>query len=292
MVRRRWRWALAAGACLVGLQTRPAITQEAANDQAGVAQVQPAPAEGVLPPPRTYMPESPYAPLVPNTVLPGGLPPAAGPWQAADPSLVPPGSGPVAGTPCGPNGARPRRSFWRWLQECFIGLPQEFKARPFGQALQQTYNAHVGNGIAARTVLYNYDFVQNCPDLNQHGKDQLAKICGLLARSPCPLVIERTPWDPRLALARREAVLRELATGPLAVAPERVVIGPPSAIGISGVESDLVYRNLLQTTTSQGMIGGAAGGGGLTSPFSSTTSQGLSPPGNINAGGMAPGGGR
>src|SRR5947209_6132057 len=78
---------------------------------------------------------------------------------------------------------------------------------------------------AAPMVLYDYDFVPGTGQLSQRGRDQVAKMAGLLATMPMPLVVERTPATPGLAEARRYAVLAELAGGPYPVGSERVVVG-------------------------------------------------------------------
>ena len=50
----------------------------------------------------------------------------------------------------------------------------------------------VSKGTAARKVLYDYDFVQGTSQLNQHGKDRVAMMAGLVANTPYPVVGERT----------------------------------------------------------------------------------------------------
>jgi hypothetical protein len=154
-----------------------------------------------------------------------------------------------------PRGA-PRLGFW-WrsrlaLQECFLGFKEEFKAPPLGHWLYLHGKTMVANGDAARMVLYNYDFVEGCDRLNPRGKDQLAKIAALLPTNFCPVVIERIPCNPALAEARRLAVLNELTHGPFPVPPERVVIGPPLAVGLAGREATIIYPNLLEQTRTDG----------------------------------------
>jgi hypothetical protein len=272
---RRWRWAVAAGACLAALRGGEAArAQQAAGQLPGVVVGRPVLGEEALPPPR------PYPPQGPGPATPGGPPVVAPPGLGpGDPDMAPgpgpSGADPLWGTggPCAaPGGAGPatprRRSLMRWLQECFLGFPDQFEAAPLGQSVYRHYAAHVANGTAVRMALYQYDFVAGCPALNQRGKDQLVKIAAMLARTDFPLVIERTPWEPALAEARRLTVLQELAGCPFPVPPERVVIGPPPGIGLSGVEAERVYRNLLDQTLNQGLLGGPGGGaiGGFGAP--------------------------
>jgi hypothetical protein len=145
-------------------------------------------------------------------------------------------------------------------------------ALPLGLSVHSHARTMVANGQAALMVLYQYDFVDGQPHLNHRGYDQLVKIAGLLATHPAPLVIERTPWQPGLAEARRLAVLNELARNACPIPPERVVIGKPAANGLSGTESDIIYRNLLNRVRTESALpifipgpstgtGGAFGGG-------------------------------
>ena len=74
-------------------------------------------------------------------------------------------------------------------------------------------------------VLYEYDFVRGTANLNQRGKDQLAKIAELLPRNFHYVIIEWTPANPQLAESRRVTVLNDLAQKPFPVPQERVVVG-------------------------------------------------------------------
>jgi hypothetical protein len=159
----------------------------------------------------------------------------------------------------------PAPSFWqrckRNLQECFLGFPEEFEAAPLGASVAAHYQTHVANGDAARMVLYHYDFVDGTGRLNLRGRDKLAEIAGMLSHNFFPIVIERTPACPHLAEERRVEVLNELAHCPFPIPPERVVIGPPLANGLRGVEAEVVYQNLINQVQSGGspFTGGAGG---------------------------------
>jgi hypothetical protein len=176
------------------------------------------------------------------------------------------------------------------LQDCFLGYPGEFSAPPLGYFLYEHGKTQVANGTAARMTLYHYDFEEGRNALTPRGRDQLAKIAALLPQNFFPVVIERTPEAPALAEARRRVVLAELARAPFPIPPERVMVGVPMANGISGVEAERIYRNLISQTTlgglslppigiggsqpSTGLLninvsgggGGAAGAGGAPSP--------------------------
>jgi hypothetical protein len=158
-----------------------------------------------------------------------------------------------------------RPSFWqrcrRNLQDCFLGYPEEFTAPALGQFLYAHGKTQVANGDAARMTLYRYDFEEGREGLNLRGRDQLAKIETMLPQNFFPVVIERTPDAPALAESRRRQVLNLLARGPFPVPPERVMIGVPMPAGLSGVEAEIIYRNLLTQTQNAGVSTGSTTGG-------------------------------
>jgi len=169
------------------------------------------------------------------------------------------------------------------LQDCFLGYPGEFSAPPLGQFLYEHGKTQVANGTAARMTLYHYDFVEGRNALNQRGKDQLAKIAALLPHNFFPVVVERTPEAPDLAEARRLLVLNELARSSFPIPRERVMVGVPMAEGLSGVEAEIVYRNLIGQTTGGGMtlapilVGGSQPSTGLLILGTGTTGAGAAP---------------
>ncbi len=154
----------------------------------------------------------------------------------------------------------------RYLQECALGFPEEFNEWPLGSALYAHGRTQVGNGNAARMVFYHYDFVEGSGQLNVRGRDKLAKIGQLLPATFYPVVIERTPTTPGLDEQRRATILAQLSASRFPVPPERVLIGPPIAAGLTGFEAIIVYGNQIGALQSGGAggVGGYAGTAGLT----------------------------
>lgn len=214
-------------------------------------------------------------PPLPDPIAPAPF--AAGPAPAApsvtvvDPALVPPEVRPTR-TPVlvPPEGIRPtyahepddpvatarkhpprfvrlkqRSILWRRVQGRFYGYPEEFVPRPLGAALADHNLAMVANGAAARLTLYDYDFVQGSSELSPRGIEQLIRLAPQLQASPYPLIIERTPANPALAQARREAVAIRLAGGPCPIPPDRVLVGAPIANGLSGTNAQVIAGNSL-----------------------------------------------
>jgi hypothetical protein len=260
MRRTRRLWCNAAGLLLAATATGPALAQEAPADPPKVE---------VLPPPRTSAP-----------------PPR--PMTGAAPIAEP--AGPVSGHDSPAAGGR---WFWqRWRAERHAkcqahlwGYPEEFEAPPLGQTIHEHFRTMVANGEAAAMVLYRYDFCDGSDVLNLRGRDQLTKIAAMLQGNGFPIIIERTPEAPALAEARRAAILNVLAHNAIPIPPERVVIGPPIAHGLSGIEADALYQYHLNNLRIQatplpatGSITGS-GFGGTTSGFGGAGGFGGAPGG-------------
>jgi hypothetical protein len=204
----------------------------------------------------------------------GSLPPPR--TDAASPS-------PTTQSSC----ATPSTAWGRWrqkLRDCIAPYYADFSYTKLGQFLYEQGRTMVANGDASRMVLYDYDFVEGGEALNTRGKDQLAKIQAMLPQNFFPLVIERTPNEPNLAKSRRQQVLKELAKGSFPIPQERVVIAASPAGGLTGVEADLINKNLILQTQKAGI--GRSGEPYGTTPV--TTSQ-ASP---FSAGGGGGGGGQ
>jgi hypothetical protein len=193
---------------------------------------------------------------------------------------------PVAGPALYPEPVRPGLFGWRrkhaehkrHMQEKVLGYPEEFNEWPLGRSLYAMGRTEVANGAAARLILNHYDFVGQTTELNQRGRDKLAAIAARLPATFDPVIVERTPWAPQLGEMRRSAIVGQLAQGSFAVPPERVVVGPAIAVGLRGVEAQVVNANrFYQFAGSNG--GGSVAGSGLDA-------AGIS--GGLGPGGVAP----
>jgi hypothetical protein len=213
--------------------------------------------------------KSPQAAAAAAPNQPEALPPPQAPATLAEPGS--PGAVKDSGIH-GPAAAMAQPSSW-W-QRCklrfwaCLGFESEFEPQPLGASVQATYRTHVANGVAARMVLYHYDFVENTAALNIRGQDHIAEIAAMLPHYGFAVIIERTPSQPELAEARRLAVLTQLGRAGIAIPAERVVIGPPIANGLRGGEAEIIHQNFLNQTRERGLVTGAASGfvGAATSP--------------------------
>jgi hypothetical protein len=275
---------LARMACLVASTLLPqavgtAPAQQAPQPGDNAAQQPPKVNQGGAVPPRGYLTTlsiffsgSPKQPAPAGATAQLKQDPLPAP-RPADVSQTPPRSGDGNGaraesaTACA---ARPL-SWWKRCRVNFWncwGYESEFEPEPLGASVYTTYRNHVANGVAARMVLYRYDFVDGSSVLNTRGQDHLAKIAAVMAHNAFAVIVERLPSNPALAEARRLAVLNQLGRGGIAIPSERVVVGAPIANGLLGGEAEIIYQNLLSQTRERGLVTGAASGfvGAATSP--------------------------
>lgn len=147
----------------------------------------------------------------------------------------------------------------RRMQECWLGYPEEFCEQPLGVALYGQMDTQIANGAAAKLVLYKFDFVDGSPSLNSKGVERLAKHVEIMIRCPFPLVIEQTPEAPGLAESRSLAVQRSIAQMQAPITPDRVIVGQPIPVGLSGRQAIVLEANLLRDTKAGGTTNLAPG---------------------------------
>jgi len=159
-----------------------------------------------------------------------------------------------------------RSALVRWWQDrakpvmqCLHwGYPEEFDETPFGASLRAHQRAQVCSGLSARLFLYQYDFCDEAPVLNPHGRQRLNDMMAALPPgSHHALIIEATPDKPHLAAARRDHVMLLLKNAGVTV-PVHVSVA--SKLGLVGDEARTVYGLLEKQIRSGKPPGGAPGG--------------------------------
>ncbi|MBV9126216.1 MAG: hypothetical protein JO112_22940 [Planctomycetes bacterium] len=267
----RYKWATPAGLLLLASLGSPAPAQIAEPIILGPVAGPTLP----TPPPRTAVaapgPINPAPRTAAAEPSPINSPPPAPPPVPVVNS-PPPVEAPVSEVPVEPGGGDrvPGRwaGFKRCLQECFLGVPEAYDLPPLGASVYASATTQVANAEAAGMVLYHYDFIDGSPQLNFRGKERLHQIAALLPETSCPLIIEWNPCAASLDQARRMMVYNELTQGPFPVPLERVIVGPPIAHGLNGMDASLINRNLLLNTQNGGSQETSGGGGaGLTGGF-------------------------
>jgi hypothetical protein len=130
--------------------------------------------------------------------------------------------------------------------------------RPFGSFMRRYLSRQVQRGVAARMVLFHYDFHRVDSDrrvmLNEHGHQRLVKLAHLMTCSSYPLIIESTD-DPALDRQRRDLVASMLQSSNLVPdAFDRVRVATAPGRGLEGIEAVDIYRNMLIHTRAGGSI--------------------------------------
>ena len=196
-----------------------------------------------------------------------------------DPTAMPsaPLAPPAQGCSCGDRHGVSRHHHHRTvckrkLQEKVVGFPEEFHIWPLGSSMRAQGQTMVDNGVAARMVFNQYDFVDGSAELKLRGRDKLAEMSRIVSTNFEPIIVERTPKTPGLDDARRLALIRQLAAGPFPVPPERVVVGPRISNGMMGNEATIVDNNRygqVSSGTAQS-AGTSTGAGAVRSGFDSS----------------------
>lgn len=170
--------------------------------------------------------------------------------------------------------------WWRrWSTRCrekceACEAAREGTVTPLGETVYAPVHVQIDNGVTARMVLYNCDFVEGSERLSVHGRDELARVATWALHHPCPIIVERTPYCPGLDEARRKAVVQELARSSLPINAERVIVAPAVANGLSGSDAEIMFRRMNSHTQSGGILSGVSGGQSfIPSGFTSGAAQ-------------------
>lgn len=165
--------------------------------------------------------------------------------------------------PCTADTAEKTTWWARWKAKCrskcdACEAAQEAPVTALGETVAAPARVQIANGVAARMVLYNCDFVENSDRLSVRGRDELARISMWALHHPCPIIIERTPYCPGLDEARRKTVVQALAAGPISA--ERVIVAPAIANGLGGRDPEIMWQRMNAHTQGGGILSGGGGG--------------------------------
>lgn len=183
-----------------------------------------------------------------------GAQPESGSRETGNLEPVPADSRNTGGPAFAPaDGSDQRSALARWwqdrakphLQYSYWGYPEEFDEMPFGASVQAHQRAQICNAWSARLFLYQYDFCDGGTTLNLHGQQRLNE---MMAAFPAwahhhRLMIESTPDQPHLALARREHVMRLLTKAGI---PAPVEVGLPTGFVPFGDETRMMNAQLMK----------------------------------------------
>src|SRR5688500_10108618 len=124
---------------------------------------------------------------------------------------------------------------------------------PLGQVTDSHWETMQTNAEAADFIFYDHEFRYDTrthvdtAELAPGGKKKLMQVALRLEHVPFPVVIEESQHSnrPDLDEARRQTVIRELNRLGVTGADGRVVLASAFAEGITGVEAETAYINVL-----------------------------------------------
>jgi len=113
---------------------------------------------------------------------------------------------------------------------------------PLGQVTDAHWDTQMTNAQASSFIFYDHEFIDDTTKLNVLGLKHLEQVAIRLPHVPFPVVVEEIPnhANPRLDMARRQAVLDRFAELGLCNLDQRVVIAPAIAEGILGPEAEAI----------------------------------------------------
>jgi hypothetical protein len=133
--------------------------------------------------------------------------------------------------------------------------PAHDRPFPVGQNSDSFWETQQTNAEAADFVFYDHEFKGNTAELAPGAKKHLEQVALRLEHVPFPIVIEESQHDARPALdeARRQTIVQQLGRMGVVNVEGRVVVANAFAEGITAVEAENAYWNV---------IGGQWGAGG------------------------------
>ena len=130
------------------------------------------------------------------------------------------------------------------MHDKFVGYPGTFAEPPLGFYVNEQLALQVAKADPHRFTLYRTDFLPGTNVLSPIGASRFNIMLKRVGAWPGPVMIEWTPDQPAVAVARRDAVLAMLQQSGLPIVPERVVVGPSPYPGGLGVEPANFYHNM------------------------------------------------
>jgi hypothetical protein len=133
--------------------------------------------------------------------------------------------------------------------------PAHDRPFPVGQNSDSFWETQQTNAEAADFVFYDHEFKGNTAELSPGAKKHLEQVALRLEHVPFPIVIEQSPHNARPALdeARRRTIVEQLGRMGMVNIEGRVVVANAFAEGVTAVEAENAYWNV---------IGGQWGAGG------------------------------
>ncbi|MGA2033414.1 MAG: hypothetical protein ABSG68_14255 [Thermoguttaceae bacterium] len=152
------------------------------------------------------------------------------------------------------------------LSGCRTGPGPAFD-RPFphGQVTDAHWETQQTNAEASDFVFYDHEFVGDTSKLTPLGQKHLLQVACRLDHVPFPIVIEETPNQKNLKLdaERRLAIIQKLAQLGVCKVDQRVVVAAAIADGVTAIEGEAEYYQIVGGSDYGGYGRGSSGYGGI-----------------------------
>jgi len=132
-----------------------------------------------------------------------------------------------------------------------LPMPNGYFVRNF-QALQ------AGKAEIDDFTIYYNEWYMGGMELGPFGVNHLFTIAKRLPECPHPVILQPT-GDLQVDTARQQKVISILLNAGLADAPNRVLLAPPMALDLDGMESQRIYLQMLIPSGGRGQMGAGAG---------------------------------
>ncbi|MBN2577865.1 MAG: hypothetical protein JXB10_02655 [Pirellulales bacterium] len=137
---------------------------------------------------------------------------------------------------------------------------------PLGQVTDAHWDTQQTNAEASDFVFYDHEFVGDTSQLTPLGEKHLYQVAWRLEHVPFPVVIEESVDNkkPAVDAERRRAIVNQLTQLGLCVADQRVVVAPAIAEGITAIEGEAEYYQIIggsNMLTGTGYLAGRGFGG-------------------------------
>jgi hypothetical protein len=158
----------------------------------------------------------------------------------------------------------------------------DFRPQPMGTVSDPVWQEQEANAEASDFVVYQHEWTGENAEMNDAGLDHLKRIADRADEVPFPILIEPSSMSPRpdteygypvhrnpdLDMARRDIIVRSLASMGVAGAEERVYVSPALTPGYEAFEAERAYgRGMGGYNFGFGFGGFGSGFGGLGGGF-------------------------
>ena len=125
---------------------------------------------------------------------------------------------------------------------------------PVGQVTDAFWETQQTNAEASDFVFYDHEFVGDTEKLAPGAKKHLMSVALRLEHVPFPVVIEQSQHNrtPELDVKRRRTVVEQLARIGVENAEDRVVIAGTLAAGVTSIEAEQAYQEVINDSYGDG----------------------------------------